>query len=109
MRNNNMQKKLKSQELEENAAVLNFLIKCRREHYTAYTIEEMIELLKLPDLSNKQLSKEKDIQSVEYKDGKTYYFYETVSMQFEELLERMTKEGKIKKTVINSIEKYEAI
>lgn len=102
-------KKLKSQELEENAVVINFLIKCRKEHDIAYTIEEMIELLKLPGLSNKQLSKEKDIQSVKYKDGKTYYFYETVEMQFKELLERMAKEGKIKMTVVDGIEKYEAI
>lgn len=101
--------KLKSQLLEENAMVLNFLIKCRKEHDIAYTIEEMRESLKLPDLSDKQLSKEKDIQSIKYKDGKTYYFYETPEMQFKELLERMAKEGKIKKTVVDNIEKYEAV
>jgi hypothetical protein len=104
-----MIRKLKSQELEENTVVLNFLIKCRKEHDAAYTIEKMRELLKLPDLSSKQLSKEKDIKSIEDKDGETYYFYDTTEMLFKELLERMVKEGKIKKTVVDGIEKYEAV
>lgn len=101
--------KLRSQELEENAMVLNFLIKFRNKRDMAYTIEEIRKLLKLPDLSDKQLSKEKKIRSIKHKDGKTYYFYDTLEIQLKELLERMVKEGKIKKTVVRGIEKYEAI
>lgn len=68
----------------------------------------MRELLKLPGLSDKQLSREKDVRSIKYKDGKMYYFYETLEMQLKELLEMMVKEGKIKKTVVGGIDKYEA-
>jgi hypothetical protein len=102
--------KSRSQELEENAIVLNFLMMCRKnKHDVAHTIEEMRELLKLPDLSAEQLSKERNIQSIKYKDGKTYYFYEIPEMQFKEIIERMVKEGKIKKTVVGGIEKYESL
>lgn len=69
----------------------------------------MRELLKLPGLSNRQLSKEKDIRSIKYEDGKTYYFYEPIEMQLKVLLEKMVKERKIKKTFEGGIEKYEAV
>jgi len=55
------------------------------------------------------LEKNKYDKSIKYKDGKTYYFYETLEMQFKELLESMVKEGKVKKTVVGGIEKYEVI
>lgn len=99
--------KLKSKKLEENAEVINFLMERRK---LAYDIDELRTILKMPGLTDEQLQKERD---VEYRYIETYkrffYIYKHITIQFQETLDLLVKEGKIKEQIIDGVKMYSAI
>lgn len=99
--------KLKSRKLEENAEVVNFLMKNRK---LAYDIDELRDILKIPGLADEQLQKERDIEWIYIETYKRFfYMYKPVEIQFKESLDWLVKEGKIKEEIIYGVKKYSTI
>lgn len=99
--------KLKSKKLEENAEVVKFLME-RRE--SVYDIDELRDVLKIPGLTDEQLQKERDIEWTYIEAYKRFFYtYKPVEIQFQESLDWLVKEGKIKEQIIDGVKKYSAI
>lgn len=93
--------------LEENAEVVKFLME-RRE--SAYDIDELRTILKMPGLTNEQLQKEGDIECRYIETYKRFfYIYKPVKIQFQEALDLLVKEVKIKEKIIDGVKMYSAI
>lgn len=98
-------KKNKLNDIEEEAIILDFLIRNKTKITYAFDLDDISKGTGIKNLTHARLSK---IENVEYVElyGKIFYTYMSIEEKFQRALDRLVKKGKIKEEIKDGTKLY---
>ena len=101
-------KRDKLSDIEYEVKILDFLMRNKTKDTYAFNLDDISKGTKIKNLTHERLSKIENIECVKLY-GKMWYTYMSTKEKFQNAIDQLVKEGKLKEDIKDGVKLYRAI